>query len=188
MKDSLIILDRDGVLNKLTVFDDDSTESPMSYSDIEIFPWAEEQLNILHNKLGYDLVVATNQPAAAKGKISYSELTNIHFSIARILGGTDIFLDHFICYHRKEDNCNCRKPKTGMLESIFRSYPYFNKNNSWVVGDRATDIIAGFNFGLNTALLGPSVASDLDKLNSLNIKPTYCGKDLRDFVKKLSFA
>jgi ribonucleotide monophosphatase NagD (HAD superfamily) len=55
-----------------------------------------------------------------------------------------------------------------------------------MVGDRATDIIAGYNFKLKTALLGPSVNSDLELLNNFNIKPDYHGVDLRDFVEEIS--
>jgi histidinol phosphatase-like enzyme len=69
-----------------------------------------------------------------------------------------------------------------MLESAFSLYNY-DKNESWMIGDRATDIIAGHSFGLKTALLGPSVKNDVDILNKENIIPTYHGKDLRDFIK-----
>lgn len=183
MENSLIILDRDGVINKLLIRPDGTTDSPMCVDEIEIFPWVQQQLKILNHDLRCGLIIATNQPAAAKGKIKESELINIHFEIERRAG---IFLDPCICLHRSEDNCDCRKPKMGLLEQAFKKYSNFQKKHSWMVGDRATDIIAGYNFGLNTALLGPSVLNDLDILNSLNIKPTYHGTDLRDFVNMIS--
>jgi D-glycero-D-manno-heptose 1,7-bisphosphate phosphatase len=182
MENSLIILDRDGVINKLLIRPDGTTDSPMCVDEIEIFPWVQQQLKILNRDLRYGLIIATNQPAAAKGKIKESELINIHFEIERRAG---IFLDPCICLHRSEDNCDCRKPKIGLLEQAFKKYNNFQKNHSWMVGDRATDIIAGNNFELNTALLGPSVLNDMDTLKSLNIKPTYHGTDLRDFVQMI---
>jgi D-glycero-D-manno-heptose 1,7-bisphosphate phosphatase len=181
MKNALIILDRDGVLNKLLIRPNGSTDSPMTTNEIEIFPWVSEQLKIL-SQLKYGLIIATNQPAAAKGKISQSELINIHFEIELRSG---VFLAPCICLHRAEDNCECRKPKTGLLEEAFRKYSSFNKKYSWMVGDRATDVIAGHNFGLKTALLGPSVIRDMDILKEKNILPTFHGKDLRDFVEHI---
>jgi D-glycero-D-manno-heptose 1,7-bisphosphate phosphatase len=188
----LIILDRDGVLNKLIVRPDGSLDSPMSLDEIEIFPWVIEQLKIL-NKKNYGLVIATNQPAAAKGKIPEKKLFEIYNKIYfDIYNGiikrenrTDVF-DTFACWHKSEDNCNCRKPKTGLLDQIFEKYPQYDKTKSWMVGDRATDVICGKSYGLKTALLGPSDESDMDVLKKLNITPTYIGKDLRDFVKLIS--
>ena len=155
----------------------------MSFDQIEIFPWIIEQLQILDN-LNSNFIIATNQPAAAKGKILYSELIDIHYEILKRIEPI-VILDSFICHHRSEDSCQCLKPKTGLLKLAFYSYPEFNKNESWIVGDRATDIICGHTFGLKTALLGPSVESDMDILNNLNIKPTYHGTDLRDFVEMI---
>jgi D-glycero-D-manno-heptose 1,7-bisphosphate phosphatase len=189
MENALIVLDRDGVINKLLIRPDGSTDSPMNFDEIEIFPWVPEQLKILHNDLKYGIVIATNQPAAAKGKISHKDLFDIGFEIEYLAQAKYKYvtiLESFMCFHKKEDNCNCRKPKTGLLEKAFTRYNNFRPKYSWMVGDRATDVIAGHTFGLNTALLGPSVDSDMDLLRSLNINPTYHGKDLRDFVKMIS--
>ena len=93
------------------------------------------------------------------------------------------FINEYICWHKKEELCDCRKPKTGLLEMPYSNFNNYDKNMCWMIGDRATDIIAGKSFGIKTALLGPSVKKDMDVLKSLNIKPDYHGKDLRDFVK-----
>ena len=176
-----LVLDRDGVLNKLLIRPDGSTDSPMNLSEIEVFYWIPRILKTI-NSLGYNLVIATNQPAAAKGKISKNEIINIHNNIVMIAesNGAKILSSH-ICFHRAEDLCNCRKPKTGLLEEIFSQY-HFDKAKSWMVGDRATDIIAGSSFGLKTILLGPSVLSDLDILQQHGIKAHYQMSNLNAYT------
>lgn len=181
MKDSLIILDRDGVLNKLLVRQDGTTDSPMTIDEIEIFPGVQEQLSILCN-LGYDIVIATNQPAAAKGKTSIENLKKIHSEIINRINNN--ILDSFICFHRNEDYCNCRKPKVGLLEAAFNKYNFI-KSKSWMIGDRATDIMAGCKFGLNTILIGPSIKSDIQLLKEENISPLFICKDLTGCVKSI---
>lgn len=187
MENALIILDRDGVLNRLLVREDGSTDSPMTIDEIEVFPWVKESVRVITEELKYRTVIATNQPAFAKGKISKEKLIDIHWEITE-RAFPKPFSEPFynkVCWHKKEDNCECRKPKTAMLDYTFECCNNFRKKYSWMVGDRATDIIAGHNAGLNTALLGPSVEGDLDILEKEGITPTYHGTDLRDFVEEL---
>jgi len=188
MENALIILDRDGVLNRLLVREDGSTDSPMILDEIEVFPWVKESIRVITEELKYRTVIATNQPAFAKGKISKEELIKINYEIIDQAFPRPYYLEPFtvqICLHKKEDNCECRKPKTAMLDYTFNCCNNFRRKYSWMVGDRATDIIAGYNARLNTALLGPSVKSDLDILEKEGINPTYHGTDLRDFVEEL---
>ena len=79
MQNGLIILDRDGVLNELLVREDGSTDSPMNIDEIKVFPWAKEQVRIMKEELKYGIIVASNQPAFAKGKISKNLLMQIFF-------------------------------------------------------------------------------------------------------------
>jgi D-glycero-D-manno-heptose 1,7-bisphosphate phosphatase len=177
MNKPLVILDRDGILNKLLINPvTNLTDSPMTIEQIEIFPWVSESLKTISSS--YDFVIATNQPSAAKGNNTYKMLFKIN---EYIMNNIDVnILDSFICLHREEDNCNCRKPKTGLLEAAFDKYPEVDKTNSWMVGDRAKDIIAGHTLGLNTALLNFD-KKELDTLIKLKIYPTYIGIDLKSF-------
>jgi histidinol-phosphate phosphatase family protein len=145
-----IILDRDGVINKLIYVP--NINSPMNINEIELFDNIPKYLKQL-NDLGYDLYIATNQPAAAKGKISKFNLDNIHNEIVkRVESKGAKIVESFICYHKREDNCECRKPKVGLLEQAFNKYN-FDKKLSWMIGDNETDIIAGKTFGLKTVLI-----------------------------------
>jgi D-glycero-D-manno-heptose 1,7-bisphosphate phosphatase len=182
----LIILDRDGILNKLLIDSFGNQDSPMHPNHIEIFPWVPKILKQLCD-MEYGLVVATNQPAHAKGKVSFETLNDVHNKIIKLAesNGAKILSSH-ICFHRAEDFCNCRKPKTGLIQQVFKRHPYFIKSKSWMVGDRATDIIAGSSFGLQTAWLGDPILNDTQLLKQSNIQPSYRGNDLRDFMKMLS--
>ncbi|HEX3698197.1 MAG TPA: HAD-IIIA family hydrolase [Polyangia bacterium] len=182
----LIILDRDGVLNQ-TVLDpaEPRPDSPLRIGEVAVFPWVPAALRRLTDA-GFGLVVATNQPSAAKGKTTRAALDAVHRLIvdgAQRDGG--VILSSHICFHRAEDGCACRKPKTGLLEEAFRAHRRFTVADSWMVGDRANDVLAGAALGLRTALLGPPDAGDAALLASQQVRPFYCGADLRDFVDYL---
>jgi D-glycero-D-manno-heptose 1,7-bisphosphate phosphatase len=184
----LIVLDRDGVLNALC---DNPSEprpdSPLRTAEVEVFPWVPGVLRDL-TRAGFGLAIASNQPAAAKGKTTRAELQAVHAAVvlaATASGG--VILSSHICYHRAEDACTCRKPATGLLAEAFALHSDFDRAVSWMVGDRAPDIIAGAAFGLQTALLatGQAAAAERAALTARDLQPTFEGRDLRDFAKRL---
>ena len=133
---------------------------------------------------GYALVIASNQPAAAKGKTTRAVLDAVHAEIVRqaeSAGG--MILSSHICFHRSEDGCACRKPATGLLAEAFARHSACEPAASWMVGDRATDVLAGVAFGLRTAYLGDG--DDLATLRARAVIPSFCGGDLRDFAAHL---
>jgi D-glycero-D-manno-heptose 1,7-bisphosphate phosphatase len=187
----LIILDRDGVLNRtIPKPGEPRPDSPLRVEEVALFPWVPATLRALSDA-GFGLAIASNQPAAAKGKITRESLEAVQ---ARVLdearrGGAVILSSH-ICFHRAEDSCDCRKPRTGLLRDAFAHNPAFTPAASWMVGDRAVDVQAGAAFGLHTALLpGHGVpdplAEELRALAPSSIQPSFCGRDLRDFAKFL---
>src|SRR5215469_5534383 len=116
----LILLDRDGVLNRVVVDPEHGTiDSPLHPDQVEVFPWVPEALLRL-GRAGFALAIVSNQPAAAKGKTTRSNLERVQ---SRVLAeaesaGARIASSHF-CFHRAEDGCDCRKPKTGLLQEAF---------------------------------------------------------------------
>jgi histidinol-phosphate phosphatase family protein len=189
---SLIVLDRDGVLNRMLPNPaEPRPDSPLRAAEAEVFPWVPAALGAL-TAAGYGLVIASNQPAAAKGKTTRAELEAAHAVIlrdAQAAGG--VILSSHICFHRAEDGCACRKPGTGLLVEAFARHPERRPAVSWIVGDRAVDVLAGAAFGLQTALVGPGASNDAgsDELATLaarGVRPSFCGADLRDFVAYLS--
>jgi D-glycero-D-manno-heptose 1,7-bisphosphate phosphatase len=195
----LIVLDRDGVLNRTVPNPaEPRPDSPMHAGEVSLFPWVPSTLRALTDA-GFGLVVASNQPAAAKGKTTRAALEQAH---ARVLAeaqrdGARILSSH-VCFHRAEDGCDCRKPRTGLLREAFLQHPSYAVGESWMVGDRAIDVLAGASFGLKTALLagapivgrgdggtdaGDRAADELLALHARSVQPSFCGRDLRDFAE-----
>jgi len=90
-----------------------------------------------------------------------------------------------VCFHRAEDACACRKPKSGLLLEALALHPAVAKEQSWMVGDRATDVLAGLAAGVQTALLGDTSGSEREALRPSAVQPSFCGADLQDFVRFL---
>jgi D-glycero-D-manno-heptose 1,7-bisphosphate phosphatase len=183
---TLIVLDRDGVLNRTVPNPaEPRPDSPLAVSEAEVFPWVPGVLRDL-TAAGYALAVASNQPAAAKGKTTRAVLDAVHAEILRQAqadGG--VILSSHICFHRSEDGCACRKPATGLLVEAFARHTACAPAASWMVGDRATDVLAGAAFGLRTAFLGERGSEDLATLAARSISPSFWGVDLRDFAVHL---
>ena len=93
-----------------------------------------------------------------------------------------IILSSHICFHRAEDGCACRKPRTGLLAEAFSRHPHYRPGDSWMVGDRASDVQAGAAFGMKTAYLDDRAGADFEALRAAEVRPSFCGTDLRDFV------
>jgi histidinol-phosphate phosphatase family protein len=183
---TLIVLDRDGVLNRLL---DNPAEprpdSPMRASEVEVFSWVPPALRDLTDA-GFGLVIASNQPAAAKGKTTRADLEAAHAEVLRLAtaaGG--LILSSHLCFHRAEDGCGCRKPAPGLLAEAFARHPSYVRARSWMVGDRAPDMLAGASFGLQTAYLGGVTSDDDATLAARGVRPSFRGRDLRDFAEFL---
>jgi D-glycero-D-manno-heptose 1,7-bisphosphate phosphatase len=179
----LIVLDRDGVLNRLVVHRaGDAPESPHALSEVEILPGVPAALKALSDA-GFLLAIATNQPAAAKGQITRAELDAIHVAIIAGAEREGARIPRsFICYHRAEDGCACRKPRPGLLRDALLAFPGTRAEDAWMVGDRATDVLAGQALGFSTALLGPVWPADEEMLKTQGLPPSFRGRDLQEFV------
>lgn len=169
----LVILDRDGVLNR-TFYNpkEDLMDSPMEPSQAEVFDGVPKIIAEM-TRAGIKLYIATNQPAAKKGKTTFESLNAAHqkiVSLCESAGGR--ITGSEICYDLREENSQMRKPAPGMLLKILSENPHVNPALAWMVGDRETDIEAGRRAGMKTAYLGeaaPKSGAD------------YFGRDLAEF-------
>lgn len=108
----LVILDRDGVINK------DSSKFIKSPDEWLALPGSLEAIARL-NQNGYRIAVATNQSGVARGLFDMSTLNLIHDKMHREVLQAGGRIDAiFYCPHSGDDNCKCRKPNTGMIEDI----------------------------------------------------------------------
>jgi D-glycero-D-manno-heptose 1,7-bisphosphate phosphatase len=133
----LIILDRDGVINEDSPF---YIKSPDEWRAI---PGSLEAIAKLQNS-GYSVAIATNQSGIAKRYFTVETLNSVHKKmITQItaLGGYLDMNDIFFCPHEPEDNCECRKPKPGLLLQAARKFNVA-PGGILVIGDTVRDILA----------------------------------------------
>ena len=131
----LIILDRDGVINR------DSDEYIKSENEWEALPGSLEAIARL-NRAGFRIVVATNQSGLARGKFDIAALNAIHRKMHTHLTQYGGVVDAvFFCPHAPDENCGCRKPETGLFDEISRRLrvPLYKTT---FVGDKLSDINA----------------------------------------------
>lgn len=140
--DRAVFLDRDGVLNR-PVLRDGRWVSPASLEEFDIYSDASAALQSLRAD-GYRLIVATNQPDVARGRLSRAVLDAMHARLRSALPLDDIR----VCVH-DDDQCGCRKPQPGLLMGD----PAIDLPRSVMVGDSWRDIEAGARAGCATILL-----------------------------------
>jgi len=145
-KNKAIFLDRDGVINKNR---DDYVKST---KELEIFSNIGKEILKLKMK-GFLIIVITNQSVINRKIITIRELEEIHSTIQKFLIKSKTSIDKFyFCPHRPDENCNCRKPKPGLILQAINEFS-IDVSKSWMVGDSKTDIQAGEKAGCKTILL-----------------------------------
>jgi len=146
MKRRAVFLDRDGVLNRAMVREG-KPYPPSNVCEVEILPGTIEALQRLKNA-GFMLIVVSNQPDVARGTTSRETVEAINAYLASRLP-----VDRFtMCYHDSGDDCDCRKPRPGMLLSGAREFDV-DLASSYMVGDRWRDVEAGIAAGCKTLFI-----------------------------------
>ncbi len=142
----LVILDRDGVINK------DSVNFIKNTKEWVALPGSLEAIALL-NQSGFRVAIATNQSGIARGLFDMATLNAINDKMYRALAQMGGRIDAlFYCPHSAEDNCTCRKPKTGMIEDISRRFSV-DLTEVYGVGDSLRDLIAFANAGCKPILV-----------------------------------
>ena len=141
-----VFLDRDGVI-VVPEFRDGRSFAPKRLEDFRFYPEAAASLKKL-KQAGFVLAVVTNQPDVGNGLVDCAEVDAMHEIITRELPVDAIKA----CFHRQTDDCNCRKPKPGMiLEAAGEVGAELTK--SFMVGDRKSDVEAGRAAGCATVFI-----------------------------------
>jgi D-sedoheptulose 7-phosphate isomerase len=141
-----VFLDRDGVLNRAVVRQGKPLP-PASLDELEILPGTASSLHDLKSH-GFDLYVITNQPDVARGTLTREAVEAIHRQLASALPIDAIF----VCYHDDKNDCDCRKPRPGLILEAQRKHN-IDLGRSFFVGDRWRDIDAGHAAGCKTILI-----------------------------------
>jgi D-glycero-D-manno-heptose 1,7-bisphosphate phosphatase len=137
-----VFIDRDGTLNKLNGF-------ITKFEQLDIFedvPYFVSEIN----KIGFWVIVVTNQPSIARGELSIEMLDSFHAKIESDISKVGAIIDEFyFCPHHPESghigeiaslkiDCNCRKPNTGLIDQAMQDFQ-IDISKSWMIGDTWRD-------------------------------------------------
>ena len=152
----IVVVDRDGTLIR-----EPRDKQIDSLEKLEFLPGIITGLQCLVDA-GFTLVMASNQDGLGTKRYPAKAFTLIQNKIIKLLAGEGIAFERvFICPHLREDLCECRKPKTGLMRTYFRNNPV-DKQHSFVLGDRETDVEFARNLGLRVVRLTDQESSRAD--------------------------
>ena len=140
-----LFLDRDGVINKKL-----EGRYVTNFNEFIFIKNSDLAIRKLY-KIFKRILIVTNQQGIGKGIMTENDLNLLHQQMQRKLNADyDLIAKIYFCPCLEEKSCNCRKPKTGMLENAKLDFPEIDIANSFLVGDSDSDIVAGNFFGLRT--------------------------------------
>ena len=140
-----VFVDRDGTL----MIDQHYLKDP---AGVVILPGVLESLVRLRER-GYLLVLVTNQSGIARGLMTRRQCDLVNIELESQL---DMKFDAiYVCPHAPSDNCLCRKPSPGMILEASKKLGV-DLSRSWMVGDKKSDVLAGYNVGCKSVLIGDS--------------------------------
>lgn len=174
-KKAAVFLDRDGVLCPEKSY-------VTNIKELEIFPYTRECIEMIHKK-GYLAICITNQSAVARGMLAEDVLIEMN---QYLMGKVKLDAIYYCPHHPSGIQeygiwCNCRKPGTGMLEKAIKEFNV-DRSASYMVGDRASDILCGQKAGMETILLESGFGT---KFLEYEVNPEQIYKDLRAFLAHL---
>jgi D,D-heptose 1,7-bisphosphate phosphatase len=156
VKQKCVFLDRDGTINQFNDF----IRKP---EDFELIDGVSDAIKKI-NSLGFLAIVITNQPVIARGEVDFQTLELIHMKMETELGRHGAYIDDlFFCPHHPDKgfpgerpeykiDCDCRKPKPGMILQAAEKYN-IDHSQSYMVGDDMRDVNAGISAGCIPVLL-----------------------------------
>lgn len=141
-----IFLDRDGVVIE------NRADYVRSWEDVSIYPQALEALAKFSASL-YKIVLITNQSAVGRGLITLRTAWEINHRLVERIGAAGGRVDGvYLCPHAPEQDCDCRKPKPGLILQAARELE-IDLHRSIMIGDALTDIMAGQAAGIGRLVL-----------------------------------
>ena len=162
-------LDRDGV-----IVEDIGYHHKLE--DFKLIPNAVEGLKLLKD---YKLIIITNQSGIGKGYYTMKGFENFNNHLIQKLKKHNIKIEKtYVCPHKPEDNCECRKPKTKLIKDAAKEFN-IDLSKSFMIGDKKIDVQMGHNVGVKTIL----VLTGNGMKEKENSNADYIAKDLLDAAK-----
>ena len=176
-KNKALILDRDGTLIE-------DTNYAYKIEDLELLPGVIDGLKILQEEFIFFIV--TNQSGIGRGYYTEDDFHNFNAHLILLLKEENIEIRKtYFCPHIREDNCDCRKPKTKYIDEIINEFN-INIKESWMFGDHPSDIQFGINAGCRTVFLTTGHGKNhVGDLKLLKITPTIISNDFLSAVKEI---
>jgi len=180
MKKKAVFLDRDGTLNADAAY-------ASRYEQIVVYPESFEAVKKL-NRAGLLAVVVTNQSAVGRGLLTEDGLNDIHDRLNASFAGRGARLDAiYYCPHyplsadpRYGRECDCRKPNPGLALRAAAELG-IELSQSYMIGDKAEDIIFGMNIrAVPVLVLTGSGRESLTKLREQGLEPAYVAETILD--------
>ncbi len=165
-----VFIDRDGTMGGAYY-----VEYPTDYSEYE----GTREAFCLLKKYGFAPIIFTNQSCIARGKDLGYDFAAEFEDIGAV--------DWFICPHDDKDNCNCRKPKTGLLEQAAEKYS-LDLSGCYVIGDRWSDMAAGGAMGCRLILVMTGRGEEslgIDREKWSEYSPDFVAENLLEAAKWL---
>lgn len=142
-----IFLDRDGVIIE------NRTNYVRDWSQVTILPKAIDAIVTFQKKCHYRFIIVTNQSAIGRGLMSLEVAHDINKRLVKIIENNDGQIDGvYMCPHKPEDLCNCRKPQPGLFFQAARELS-IDVGRSWMIGDAWSDLLAGQAAGLRGVIM-----------------------------------
>lgn len=177
----IVFLDRDGVINAYP----GDTKYVTKWEEFHFLPGVNGALKKLNDK-DFKIFIISNQAGVSKGIYSQGDLNLITKNMLKELEGHNIQIcGVYYCTHKDEDECLCRKPKTGLIDTAvadFESKGFkIDMDKSFFIGDTIRDIETGKKAGLSTILVFSGKEKPGNKKNWLSLPDITC-RDLSEAV------
>jgi len=165
-----VFLDRDGVINHVVFHESiNKPSSPWNIEEFKLIKGIEKPLEKL-KKMGFLLFIISNQPDIARGNVKKGTTEKIN----KILYEKFPIDEIVICPHDDKDNCNCRKPKPGMILGLKEKYN-IDLKKSFIIGDGWKDMKVGKNACVKSILI--------NREYNREVEAEYRANDLESAVK-----
>lgn len=174
-----VFLDRDGTINH-------DVDNLRDIKKLRLLPGAAQAIGQL-NKLGFLVIVITNQPVVARGWLTEADVEQINQELNKRLKNQGAKIDGFYyCPHHPNANlkkyrreCDCRKPNIGMVKKAQKDFD-IDLRKSFFVGDSTRDILAGKSAGLKTILVSTGYGG---KDGVYKVEPDRTANNLKEAVE-----